>query len=72
MSFTKGLAGMIGGLVIYVLAGLLFGSAQFVAPPLAALFMWIAVGGLALVVLAPVYFWVGAPLYDRYRGRANA
>lgn len=65
MSFTKGLAGVLGGLAIFVLAGLLFGAAQFIAPTLAALFMWLAVGGLALSVFAPVYFWIGAPVYRR-------
>lgn len=65
MSFINGLAGAVGGLLVFVIAGFLFGAAQFIAPTLAAAFMWLAVLGLAVTFFAPVYFWIGLPLYRR-------
>lgn len=66
--FTRGLAGILGGLLMWVLFAALWWGARYTTPGLAWLFQAFAVVGFVVMLAAPVWYWVGRPVWYRVRG----
>jgi len=63
--FKSGLYGILGGIVVILLAGAWFGSAQYIYPTQAAIAMWLFILGLGIFVLPPLWYWIVNPIRHR-------
>lgn len=65
MAFTEGITGIVGGALLFVIAGFYFGSVQYLYPTQAAIAFALAVIGLAIMLMAPAWFWLLRPVWRR-------
>lgn len=62
MPFVPGLQGLALGLIVFVLGLILWIGTVFMAGEVAWLFVIIAMVGLVVAILAPVWYWIVSPL----------
>lgn len=62
MPFVPGIQGLALGLIVFVLGLVLWLGAAFMAGEVAWVFVIIAIVGLGVAILAPVWYWIVSPI----------
>ncbi|WP_442905114.1 zinc-ribbon domain-containing protein [Haloarcula sp. CGMCC 1.6347] len=63
--FKSGLYGILGGIVLIIVAALWYGSTQYIYPTQAAIAMWMFILGIGIFVLPPLWYWIVNPIRHR-------
>lgn len=63
--FKSGLYGIIGGIVVILVAGAWFGSIQYLYPTQAAIALWLFLLGVGIFTMPPLWYWIVNPIRHR-------